>query len=157
LVNQQGAGISDLTGQASGNLSNLLSGAGQAQAGSQQQLAALLANLATQQGSTVAGLNAIPGTQQQDGILDDIGAGAAGIGTAVTAFSDIRLKDNIKKVGTSRDGHNLYTWDWSEEGARLANGQPGFGVIAQEVLLTSPELITKGEHGYLKVNYNGIR
>jgi len=85
LVNQQGAGISDLTGQASGNLSNLLSGAGQAQAGSQQQLAALLANLATQQGSTVAGLSGIPGVQQQGGILGSLGAAAEGIGTGYKA------------------------------------------------------------------------
>lgn len=156
LVNQQGGGVSDITGQAGGNLANLLSGAGQAQAGSQQQLATLLANLSTQQGSTVADLPGIPGSQQQSGILGGLGALAGGVGTAVGAFSDIRLKDNIKKVGVSNGGHNLYTWDWNEKGAKLAGDQPTFGVIAQEVMATSPDIVNENASGYLTVDYKGI-
>jgi hypothetical protein len=86
LINQQGGGISDLTGQAGSNLANLLSGAGQAQGVSQQQLAALLASLSVGEGSTVAGLPGIPGTQQNQGILGGLGQLAGGIGAAATGF-----------------------------------------------------------------------
>jgi hypothetical protein len=162
LINQQGGGISDLAGQAGGNLANLLSGAGQAQAGSQQQLAALLGNIATQQGSTVAGLGGIPGIQEMQGLfarnIGAVGQASEGAGTAMAAvaLSDMRLKDNIIKVGVSAGGHNLYTWVWNDEGMRLAPDQPAFGVMAQEAMVKAPGSVVKGGHGYLMVNYAEI-
>jgi len=156
LANQQGTGISQLTGQAGSNLANLLSGAGQQQAGGQTQLAGLLANLSTQQGSQVAGLPSIPGTQQTRGIIDSIGQAASGAGTAMAAFSDSRLKENIEKIGVTDKGHNLYTWDWNEIGLTKAGDSPTIGVIAQEALKKDPSLVSIDEDGYLMVDYSRV-
>ena len=173
LRQQQGAGLSDIIGQSGGNLANLLSGAGQAQAGSQQNLAALLANLATQQGSTVAGLRGIPGVQQQQGNLGGLGQLASGLGAGYQAYklaglkpalagaaaigtSDIRLKENIRQIGVSEGGHNLYQWDWNDKAKALGVDSPAIGVIAQEVKEKNPEAVITGDHGYLMVNYAGL-
>lgn len=155
-ANQLGRDTSTVLGQGGGNLANLLSGAGAAQAGSQSQLATILANIATQQGSTIAGLPGIPGVQQTQGILGGIGQAAGGIGAAMTAFSDIRLKENIRRVGVSQGGHNLYLWDWNETGRRITGNQPGFGVLAQELQETLPEAVTRGECGFLRVDYSRV-
>lgn len=87
LINQQGGGISDITGAAGGNLADLLAAAGQGQAGAQQQLAALLANLQTGQASQVAGLPGIPGVQQTQGILGGVGQLAGGVGGLLTGLN----------------------------------------------------------------------
>ena len=71
-------------------------------------------------------------------------------------LSDVSLKTNIKAVGSLDNGINLYTWDWTEEGKRLASDTPTFGVLAQEVQEVMPEAVTRGDHGYLMVNYSKL-
>jgi hypothetical protein len=72
------------------------------------------------------------------------------------ALSDIRLKENIKPVGNAH-GVQFYTWDWNEEGKRIANPkQPTFGVIANEVAISHPKHVSRGTDGYLRVNYTGL-
>jgi len=70
--------------------------------------------------------------------------------------SDIRLKDNVQpleKVG----GVQFYSWDWNDEGKKVAHkDQPTFGVIADELQETHPHLVTRGDNGYLRVNYVGL-
>lgn len=61
LASQQGAGLSDITAAAGGNLANILAGVGGQQASSQEQLAALLANITTGQAGQVAALPSIGG------------------------------------------------------------------------------------------------
>jgi hypothetical protein len=63
LANQQGGGLSDILGAGGGNLANILSGAGQAQGASQEQLAALLAQIST---------GGQPGVQQTPSQLGNI-------------------------------------------------------------------------------------
>ena len=48
----------------------------------------------------------------------------AGIG----AFSDARLKENIKHV-EQIDGINMYTWDWKDP---AVSSSMNYGVIAQD-------------------------
>ena len=72
------------------------------------------------------------------------------------AISDISLKTNIEPVGKLPNGINLYTWDWNEEGKRIAGDAPTYGVIAQEVQEVAPEAVTRGDHGYLMVNYSKL-
>jgi hypothetical protein len=83
------------------------------------------------------------------------GFGSAGQGyTALT--SDIRLKENITPAG-SQGGINFYTWDWNEEGKKVApEGQPTFGVMAQELEATHPDLVVIGEDGYRRVKYDEL-
>jgi hypothetical protein len=71
--------------------------------------------------------------------------------------SDVRLKKNIRKVGKTPDGHNLYSWDWKKK-AKSVFGKTGsdMGVLAQEVMETRPDLVVEFPDGYLRVNYGGI-
>ena len=82
----------------------------------------------------------------------------AGLGMLGGLFglSDIRLKTNIKKVGQVTDDIGLYTWDWTDEGKDLAKEQPTIGVLAQEVMKSLPEAVTKGIDGFFRVNYNTV-
>lgn len=145
IQQQFGNDLSSVTGQGASNLANLLSGGGQAANQNYQQLAALLANIATGQGSQVAGLPGVPGTQQSDGMIDEL--------LAIGAFvSDARLKTNVQKIGRTSHGVNLYSWDWTEEGAEIAGSQPTIGVIAQEV----PWATFEGSDGYLRVDYTRV-
>lgn len=83
------------------------------------------------------------------------GFGSAGKGYAAMA-SDIRLKENIAPAG-SQGGINFYTWDWNEEGKKVApEGQPTFGVMAQELEATHPDLVVTGEDGYRRVKYDEL-
>jgi hypothetical protein len=86
-------------------------------------------------------------TSRQPGLFDYATLGASLIP------SDIRLKENIQPIGKSDKGINLYTWDWNEEGKRIAGNQPTIGVLAQELREVMPEAVTEGSDGYLRVNY----
>ena len=155
LINRQGAGLSAGIETGGVNLANLLQGAGAAQAGGQTDLATILANIATQQGSQVAGLPSSAAMLTGQGLLQPIGQAAGGIGTAIAA-SDARLKTNIAEAGKTQSGINLYTWDWTEEGKGIAGDQPTFGVIAQEVMKTKPEAVIMYPDGYYRVDYARI-
>lgn len=65
---------------------------------------------------------------------------------AAIAASDIRLKENIVKIGKTPKGHNLYTWDWKKP----LTGS-GIGVIAQEVPEASVDM-----GGILFVDYSKV-
>ena len=62
--------------------------------------------------------------------------------------SDIRLKENIVKVGVSDDGWNIYQWNFIGESDRYE------GVIAQEIAKIMPEAVTTMENGFLGVHYD---
>lgn len=70
--------------------------------------------------------------------------------------SDIRLKTNIKPLG-KENGVNVYSWDWNEDGKRVADpAQPTVGVMAQELQDTHPHLVQLGPDGFLRVDYSGL-
>lgn len=76
-------------------------------------------------------------------------------GAALGAFSDKRLKSNIKKVGEFK-GVNWYTWDWNELANKIGLSGKSSGVIANEIEIIKPDLVTRNENGYLMVNYEGL-
>ena len=154
LIAGQGQGVSNILGQGTGSLANILAAAGGAGQASQQQLATLLANIATGSASQQAALPGLPGLQRDPGILAGIGQAAGGIGTAIGAFSDIRLKKNITKVGQTKKGINLYIWDWNEIGRKITGQLSGAGVIAQEIRKIMPEAVIDG--AYLRVDYGKV-
>jgi len=90
-------------------------------------------------------------TQQKTGTGDILGTAAQLAG--MYFLSDERLKENIKPIGKSENGHNLYTWDWNDKAKKLGINDPTTGVIAQEVKKYMPEAVIKDENGYYKVNY----
>ena len=64
--------------------------------------------------------------------------------------SDIRLKENIIKVGNSPSGINIYEWNYK------GNTQRYRGVMAQEILERHPEAVGLQPDGYMSVYYGKI-
>lgn len=69
----------------------------------------------------------------------------------VTAYSDARLKTDISTIA---DGLALVNQMRGVRYTRTETGQPGIGVIAQELQAVLPELVQEGEH--LSVAYGNL-
>jgi hypothetical protein len=65
-------------------------------------------------------------------------------------YSDIRLKTNIVRIGTTARGFNAYSWDWKDGSGSAV------GVIAQEVQAVDPSAVTADESGFLMVDYSRV-
>jgi hypothetical protein len=78
--------------------------------------------------------------------------GLFGLGaSAITAFSDRRLKRNLKRIGiTPRD--RLPVYEFSYKGSR----KRFVGVLAQHVAKVRPEAVVVNPSGYLMVDYGLI-
>ena len=74
-------------------------------------------------------------------------SGATNLGSAFL-FSDIRLKSNIRRVGTHCVGVGVYEYD--------IFGHRERGVIAQELQRVRPDLVRQHDSGYLTVNYGAL-
>lgn len=84
---------------------------------------------------------------------DGDGGGLSGIlSTAAAAFSDIRLKQDIKPIGV-KNGHTWYEWTWNKAAEKLGLTGKSQGVMAHEVGF---ENVLLSESGYLMVDYNGV-
>ncbi len=103
-----------------------------------------ITNLLGQQGNAIA--SGIFGQQQarQQGTNNALAIG----GALAAAFSDERLKDNVRKIGKMGD-LNIYEWEWK------STGKTDRGFIAQEVKEKHPELVEE-HNGFLKVNYEKV-
>ena len=83
---------------------------------------------------------------------------AGDVVAASTAFSDERLKENIKKIENPLEAVsklNGVTYDWK------SNGKSSVGVIAQDVQKVFPDLVKEvqpleGDEKRLTVNYDGL-
>ena len=64
--------------------------------------------------------------------------------------SDVRLKENITKVGNSPSGINIYEWNY------IGKPQRYRGVMAQEILERHPEAVALQPDGYMSVYYGKI-
>ncbi len=64
--------------------------------------------------------------------------------------SDVRLKDNIKKIGKSIDGYNIYKFRYNN------STQEYIGVMAQEVLSKNPKAVAKINNDTYMVDYSQI-
>ena len=85
------------------------------------------------------------------------GAILTGLHALANAFSDERLKTNIRAMPRSQYqsiGLREVSWEWNEVAQKTfgLRGE-GRGVIAQEVKKLYPWAVTDGEDGYLRVNY----
>ena len=136
----------------------------QTQIGNQFNAAAIGQNAAAQTG--VAGINT---ANTVGGILGNVGnvnaasivgqqkAQAQGInniiGLGSGLFSDQRLKENIRfSHKHPKMDIRIYTWDWTEEAKPIVGDQDNVGPIAQELMISRPDLVvTDQETGYLKV------
>jgi hypothetical protein len=103
----------------------------------------------TQRQGTIGEAQSLAAGQQA--AFDQVMQGAQ----AAAAFSDIRLKTNVKSAGT-RHGQSWFTWDWNKVALSLGLSGSSEGVIADKLLQTRPDLVGSKD-GYLTVNYEGLR
>lgn len=119
-----------------------------AQLGSQGAMLPLQAALASSAG--VAGLlgpytNTESRTVQSGGLLDSILSSAAQAGISALMACDIRLKENIERIGETPAGLLLYKFDY-------INGARGvIGPMAHEVAEMQPEALGPVIDGYMTV------
>jgi hypothetical protein len=152
LINQQGAGLSDIIGGSAGNVADLLRGFGATEGTSQEQLAAILSNLATGQASQLPSASSrLESTDRSQ----QVGQTASAIGGLMSAFSDERLKDNKTPIG-ELNGHTVWSWSWNKAGNELGLFGESAGFMAQEVLHKMPDAVEFDPSGYYKVNYGMV-
>ena len=81
---------------------------------------------------------------------------AASLGQTAAMFSDRRLKRNIIPLAEINDV-KYYTWEWNDAAKAIGAGeQPRSGVIADELMEIHPDLVFRGDDGYLRVDYAGL-
>ena len=178
------AGLGQQSQQQLGNQVNLLNQLGQqgqatqqaalsrqfagAQQLAQEPLQRLLTGQQLLAGSPMGGISGGTGTsayqrgvyQQPTALGQAVGAAgtiATGLGSlGYTPFSDVDLKENIKKIGELEPGVGWYTWDWNDKGKALgAESEPAEGVLAQEVLEVKPDAVIV-QDGYYAVDYSKV-
>jgi len=84
--------------------------------------------------------------QQSSGLLGGLFNLGGSLGSAAI-LSDRRLKANVRKIGKTSKGFNLYSY--------IKNGIEEIGVMAQEVMQTLPEAVVIKD-GYYAVIYNEV-
>jgi hypothetical protein len=134
---QVGAGASFGQNQGAGFQGLDLFGAEQAQKGRDFQ------NMLSQRQNSTARRNAIYGA------LGSAGGAAAG----AFAASDRNLKENIKKIGISEKGFDIYEFEYKNKDLGEGKYQ---GVMAQDLLESKPEAVLSDSSGVLSVDYSLI-
>jgi hypothetical protein len=81
------------------------------------------------------------------GLAGSLGSAAL---TKAPMFSDIRLKENIKRIGTLANGLATYAFNY------IGNASQQFGVMAQEALNVVPDAVSVADNGYLMVDYSKV-
>ena len=98
--------------------------------------------------------------QRIDGLASEIRKSKGG-GTTTTTntgslgstggfFSDVRLKEKIKRAGASPSGIPIYEFNYIGDNSRYS------GVMAQDLLEMNIDAVSMDASGYYKVNYNNI-
>lgn len=111
---------------------------------------ALLTATQLAQGSGLSGAQAGSGTSansstgKDDGLIGKLGSAA----TAISMFSDRRLKENIEAAG-EENGHKVYSFNYKGDDKRF------IGVMADEVEVLVPDAVEEVD-GYLAVDYSKI-
>lgn len=75
----------------------------------------------------------------------------SGIGS-LFSLSDKRVKKDVKKVGTAKNGLGIYSYRYIDEGS---DAPIRIGLMAQEVEKKKPEAVATGADGLKRVNYEG--
>ncbi|NBV70865.1 MAG: tail fiber domain-containing protein [Burkholderiaceae bacterium] len=102
-----------------------------------------IANAAAQQGAFNQNLY-----NQQVGTYNTNVEGLYNLGGSAARASDIRLKSNIKRLGTHKSGLGIYEYD--------IFGRHEVGVMAQEALVLRPDVVLHHPAGFLMVDYGRL-
>lgn len=87
--------------------------------------------------------------QARSQMLGSIFGAAGSIGSAFV-LSDMRFKENIRRIGTLASGVGTYVFNYIGDKAQQ------FGVMAQDVLNIIPDAVGRGADGVLYVNYGKV-
>jgi len=106
-------------------------------------------------GAAQMGYNAQMGDfNQKQAAQQNFNQGLMGLGGAgIMAFSDIRMKENIKQVNWMSNGLPVYTYEYKPEFKDIAGHGQFVGVMAQDVEMVQPEAVITNANGYKMVNY----
>lgn len=101
-----------------------------------------------------ADVNAYEAQMKSDaGASAGFGSLAGSLGAAaITKYSDVRMKENIKLVGKTKAGVNLYSYEYKPEFKQVAGPGQHIGVMAHEV----PHAAFMSDNGYLMVDYSKV-
>lgn len=106
------------------------------------------------------GLSSVAYMPREPSLFEQMLPGMAqGATTAITAAamsSDVRLKKNIRWLGRTLSGLNIYKWEWRDWAEKLVGTSPTIGMLAQEVMKIIPDAVSIGTNGYLQVNYSKV-
>jgi hypothetical protein len=72
------------------------------------------------------------------------------------APSDVRLKDNIRRVGEYSPGIALYLFEYKSQFKAPCGAGTYLGVMAQDVLPVLPSAVVRGANGYYAVDYTEL-
>jgi len=75
--------------------------------------------------------------------------GGAALGSPWLMSSDRRLKRNIKRIGTHDTGIGIYSYEY-------VWGEPGVGVMADEVERVIPDAVVTHPSGFKMVDYSKV-
>ena len=89
-------------------------------------------------------------TQMKSNVKSMSPWGGGGAGAIGNMFSDIRLKEKIKKTGKSPSGIPTYEFNYIGDNNRYS------GVMAQDLIEMNIDAISMDDSGFYKVNYNNI-
>ena len=106
-------------------------------------------------GASQMGYNAQMGNfNQQQAAQQNFNQGLMGLGGAgIMAFSDIRMKENIKQIHWLPNGLPVYEYEYKAEFKDIAGHGKFVGVMAQEAELVQPEAVITNADVYKMVNY----
>ena len=136
------------------NKRDLDKAAGKAAAGARQQQMAAFAQNNIIKSPDIAPPPPVMRNVGQAAFMDalSIAGSIAGIGANITTWqtSDIRLKENIKKIGESLSGLGIYKFNY------IGQVKKYIGTMADEVIKIVPEAAILGDDGFYRVNYDLI-
>jgi hypothetical protein len=106
-------------------------------------------------GASQMGYNAQMGNfNAQQAAQSNLNQGLFGLGGAgIMAFSDIRMKENIKQIHWLPNGLPVYEYEYKPEFKDIAGHGVHIGVMAQEVEMVQPKAVITNANGYKMVNY----
>jgi hypothetical protein len=106
-------------------------------------------------GAAQMGYNAQMGDfNQKQAAQQNFNQGLMGLGGAgIMAFSDIRMKENIKQIHWMPNGLPVYQFEYKSKFKDIAGHGQFVGVMAQEVEMVRPDAVITNANGYKMVNY----
>ena len=100
-------------------------------------------------GGTTAGTGTALGTQTPaNNMWSNILGGVSGAAGLIGAFSDRRMKTDIRDIGRTHDNQKIYSYRFK------GSNMPQIGMMADEVEKKTPEAVMTGPEGLKRVRYD---